>query len=162
MQHYLNSAGDPEKSIGDWVTRGAPLGAEVKIEANDVFPPYEGTKGSKSGFNTGLTFDEILTKSAGNYSSAQDLHKDAGEEIGRMKEGAATAPSPATELAEGGSWRSTGGGSPVYVGSVSTPGPESAAEAAVAVASSAVTSRERDTASTAAADAAVAMASSAA
>ena len=76
--------------------------------------------------------------------------------------GAALAPSPATELAEGGSWRSTGGASPVCVGPVSAPGPGSAVEPAIAVASSAATPRERDTARATAADAAITVASSAA
>ena len=57
-----------------------------------MFPPYDGTKGDRSGCNTGHTFDETLTKSTGNYLSAQDFHEDAGAEIKRMKEEQLVAP----------------------------------------------------------------------
>ena len=79
------AGGRPGEVHRRWSHPQSPPGAEVKIGTNDELPPYDGTKGSKAGFNTGLTIDEILTKNADNYSSALNLREEAGTEIGHMK-----------------------------------------------------------------------------
>ena len=82
MQAWLDAAGDPERCMASWASRGAPLGIEEEIEACPVFPPVidddepEGV----------MTLEAAIEGDIDNYTSATLNEEDTEIELKRLEE----------------------------------------------------------------------------